>query len=157
MFLCLVFVLLNTNLIVLTGEETSEQHQVTEQKITEETHEEMHPEPHAVAPVPKVYYFYWIVLLLTLLIVVAYFYRTHGELPKRETLALAKLLIILGLVLYIIEQMPSLAGYFDTEKKIFVEGYHESVVTSSLRLIYKTVLGILLVVYAFLGIHEEHK
>ncbi len=176
----LVFIFLSTNVIAFPGKENSSKYRAVEYKVTEETHEEIHSEPHPVTlrqvffgpnsgreqnnselaeelvSVPKIYYLYWIVLLLTLLIVVAYFYRTHGELPKNETLTLAGLLTILGLFLYLIEQMPSLSGYFDTEKKNFVEGYHESMVASSLRLIYKTVLGILLVIYAFLGIHEEH-
>ncbi len=177
----LVFILLNTNVIAFSGKEKSGEYPAVEHKVIEETHEEIHDESRPVTPrqvpsgpnagreqnkselalelvsVPKTYYLYWIILLLTLLIIVAYFYRTHGELPKRETLTLAGLLIILGLFLYLIEQMPSLSGYFDTEKKKFVEGYHEPVVTSSLRLIYKTVLGIFFVVYAFSGIHEEHK
>lgn len=157
--LCLVLILLNTNVNAFTNEGTGIQHQATEEKITEETHEEIHAEPHKAVPVPKIYYFYWGVLLLTLLIVAGYFYRIYKELPQRETLTFAALLIICGLVLYLVEQMPSFAGYFDTGKKIFVEGYHEPVVMSFLRFIYKIVLGILFVVYAFLGMehHGSHK
>lgn len=116
-----------------------------EHHVPEEIHEEIHAEPHAVVPTPKMYYFYWTILGITLLTIVTYFYKIHRELPQHETKTLAIILVILGMTLYFLDQLPSVATY------------HEPTVIGLIKFVYRMVLGILFTVYAFFGIHEEHK
>jgi len=167
-----------TGVNAFAKKETGGQHPVTEQNITEETDKEIHteavehPEVHKVVlqpvqdnpepaegfvPAPRIYYFYWLLLIMTFLILVGYFYTIHREAPHRETKTLALILVVLGITLYFVDQLPSLAGFFDMERKVFVEGYHESTSIGLIKFVYRIVLSILFVVYAFLGVHEEHK
>jgi len=106
-----------------------------------------HYELQAVVSTPKMYYFYWLVLGVTLLIVVGYFYKIQRGPLHQETQILALILIILGISLYFIDQLPSVAGY------------HEPTVLGLIKFIYRIILGILFMVYAYLGMehHNLHK
>ena len=101
--------------------------------------------------IPPLYYLYWVLLGLAFTIGCAYCLWIYkwGR-PKQEGLALAKTLIGLAVILYLINQAPQLKNHFDPIKHQFVVGYQEPPRIGFIKFFYKIGLGILLIIYGLI-------
>jgi cytochrome bd-type quinol oxidase subunit 2 len=114
-----------------------------------------HGNGHHVQP-PFIYYLSWGLLGFTFIIVCSYclWVFKRGK-PKHEGLTLAVFLVLLAIALYALNQFPELQRHFDPASHQFVDGYHESATFGFVKFIYKVALGILLMIYALIGM-EHH-
>lgn len=109
------------------------------------------------APPPLIYYINWGLILIGFIITCFYCLTVYkrGK-PKHEGLGLAMLLIILVIVLYVTNQLPSVQRHFDPASHQFADGYHESSVIGFVKFIYKMALGICLTIYGIIGREDHH-
>ncbi|MGA1874030.1 MAG: hypothetical protein ACMUIA_00310 [bacterium] len=137
----------------------------SEEKTPQDIHhtESHHGEPthsgkeHAPSgPVPMTYRVYWIGLIILAVLILGYFLIMYKKERIRLFPSLTVLLFLLAIFLYILEQLPFFAGYFEPARG-FIPGYHEPNTIGFLRFLYKLLLGIGLCAYGFVVFFSYHK
>ncbi|MFH0925336.1 MAG: hypothetical protein V1872_06845 [bacterium] len=76
---------------------------------------------------------------------------------QHEGHLLAWFLVLVTLSLYTIDQLHSVFGFFDPIKNEFVTNYKELFIVSIIKLFYKIIFGIMLMIYGFLGMKNDYK
>lgn len=112
-----------------------------------------HGDSHGKAPFE--YFLNWTLLSFAFIVACAYCLIVHkrGK-PKRESMRLAVFLVLLALGVFATGQLPSVQRHFDVAAMQFVDGYHESPLVGSVKLLYKIGLGLSLMIYGIMG--REH-
>ncbi len=107
---------------------------------------------------PTVYYVYWIILIIILVLMLGYWaLRPKRSATGTEGRLLAWVLVLLGGLLYAIDQLPVLHTHFDAVAGRFLAGYHEPVSHGFIKFAYKVAIAVMLLSYAFSGKKRPHK